>query len=76
MTDKKRHHDHRRNEHRLNRKVHKDWRLWAVVVLILLSMVVYLLTIDESWQPFGGGSQSKFQVDWKTVSSIAGKSAC
>ncbi len=36
---------------------HKDWRLLAVVGLFLLSTVVYLLTMDESWRPFSGSQQ-------------------
>jgi len=58
MTDRKHHHDHHHdNQHRPKRQPHKDWRLWAVVGLMLLSMVVYLLTMDEAWQPFGGLQQ-------------------
>jgi hypothetical protein len=28
------------------RKLHKDWRLWLMVVLMLAAMAVYLLTLD------------------------------
>jgi hypothetical protein len=59
MTDKKRHHDHQAKQHLPNRPVHKDWRLWAVVGLMLLSMLIYLLTMDESWIPFGGGTREQ-----------------
>jgi len=27
-------------------KLHKDWRLWLMVVLMLAAMAVYLLTLD------------------------------
>jgi hypothetical protein len=28
------------------RKLHRDWRLWAMVLLMLAAMAVYLLTLD------------------------------
>jgi hypothetical protein len=28
------------------RKLHKDWRLWLMVVLMLAAMAIYLLTLD------------------------------
>jgi len=30
---------------------HKDWRLWVVVALMLLGIIVYILTLDESVRP-------------------------
>jgi hypothetical protein len=33
---------------------HRDWRVW-VVALMLLSMAVYVLTMDESLWPGGSG---------------------
>ena len=35
------------------RRAHKDWRLWAVVILMLLAMFIYLMTMDEAVQPGG-----------------------
>ena len=35
-------------------KPHRDWRVWAVA-LMLLAMAVYVLTLDESIWPGGGG---------------------
>lgn len=35
------------------KRAHTDWRLWVVVGLMLLAMVVYVLTMDESVQPGG-----------------------
>ena len=35
-------------------KPHRDWRVWAVA-LMLLAMVVYVLTMDESLAPGEGG---------------------
>ncbi len=28
------------------RKLHKDWRLWAMVVLMLAAILIYLATLD------------------------------
>ena len=33
------------------RGVHKDWRLWVVVGLMLLAMLTYVMTMDEAVQP-------------------------
>jgi len=33
------------------RKLHRDWRLWAIVILMLGCMAIYLLTLDESVVP-------------------------
>jgi hypothetical protein len=33
--------------------LHKDWRSWAVVILMLAAMAIYLLTMDESLGPGG-----------------------
>jgi len=46
-------HSHRHAEHGGRpRKYHKDWRLWLAVVLMLLGMVIYVVTLDES-RPLG-----------------------
>jgi len=31
------------------RRAHRDWRLWAIVILMLAAMVVYLMTGDLRW---------------------------
>lgn len=36
-------------------RAHKDWKTWVVVGLMLLAMVVYVITMDESIIPGGGG---------------------
>ncbi len=36
-------------------KPHTDWRVWGVA-LMLIAMVVYVLTMDESIQPGGQGA--------------------
>jgi hypothetical protein len=47
-------HDAKREHHKPGWKPHRDWRVWAVV-LMLLAMAVYVLTLDESIWP--GGSE-------------------
>jgi len=32
------------------KRAHRDWRLWAIVLLMLAAMAVYLLTGDLRWQ--------------------------
>jgi hypothetical protein len=40
------------------RKLHRDWRVWAAVGVMLGCMLIYILTLDESigpnTQPSGG----------------------
>jgi hypothetical protein len=39
---------------RKNRKgLHKDWRVWVAVVLMLAAIAVYVLTLDDSIEPTG-----------------------
>ena len=33
--------------------LHKDWRAWVVVGLMLAAMAAYVLSMDESLQPVG-----------------------
>jgi hypothetical protein len=61
MSDRQKrgqHRDHHANppegENRVAwRGAHKDWRLWAVVGLMLLAMLTYVMTMDEAVQPGG-----------------------
>lgn len=46
------HADHHEG-HTPKRGLHKDWRTWAVVGLMLLGMAVYVLSFDEEEQPGG-----------------------
>lgn len=40
-----------------NRKrLHKDWRVWVAVILMLAAMIIYVLTLDDSLLAFGIGS--------------------
>ena len=38
-----------------DRKLHRDWRVWLGVILMLIAMAVYVLTMDEAIVP-GGAS--------------------
>jgi hypothetical protein len=50
------HHDHGRSErhtHRENqkphqRRLHKDWRLWVAVSLMLAAILIYVSTLDDA----------------------------
>jgi hypothetical protein len=57
---KQTHHEHGHHEHHAGhgatKKIHHDWRFWAVV-LMLVGMGVYVLTNDESLLP-GGQEQA------------------
>ena len=35
--------------------LHKDWRTWTVVILMLAAMLIYILTNDEAIEPGGNG---------------------
>lgn len=62
--DHRGHHDHdSHGEHQgppSQKKIHHDWRFWVSImalVLMLLSMVIYVVTFDESEPPGGGPEQ-------------------
>ncbi len=40
------------------RPIHKDWRLWVGVILMLVAMAAYVMTLDESILP-GGSSDNE-----------------
>jgi hypothetical protein len=42
-----------KNETRNKRRLHKDWRTWLVIVLMLAAIGIYVLTLDDSIQPTG-----------------------
>lgn len=46
-------HGHQHNSPAPSRGLHRDWRLWAAVVLALVAMGVYVLSLDESLRPGG-----------------------
>jgi len=33
------------------RKIHKDWRVWVIVGMMIAAMAVYVLTLDDSIVP-------------------------
>jgi hypothetical protein len=35
------------------KKLHKDWRTWLVIILMLAAIGIYVLTLDDSIQPAG-----------------------
>ncbi|MFZ0613008.1 MAG: hypothetical protein WAM73_12275 [Desulfobacterales bacterium] len=38
------------------KRLHKDWRVWLVVILMLAAISIYVLTLDDSLLPLGIGS--------------------
>jgi hypothetical protein len=51
------HHPEQGHSHSYNGRkqwaIHKDWRVWTAVILMLLAMAVYVISMDESIQPAG-----------------------
>jgi hypothetical protein len=43
--------DHAHIRHHGWRHIHKDWRLWFAVVLMLALILVYVFTVDLSLRP-------------------------
>lgn len=48
-------HEHGHQHPSKPRGLHRDWRLWAGVVLALVAMAIYVLSMDESLWPGGSG---------------------
>ena len=55
----KHHENHKQEHHPKKQGLHKDWRTWAVVILMLAAMVIYVLSLDESVEPGEGGEQPR-----------------
>jgi hypothetical protein len=36
------------HKHLNDRKLHKDWRAWLALILMLAAIVIYVLTLDDS----------------------------
>jgi hypothetical protein len=34
-----------------SKKLHKDWRLWLAVIIMLAAAIIYVLTLDDSIVP-------------------------
>jgi hypothetical protein len=47
--------------------LHKDWRVWVGVVLMLAAMCAYVFTMDESIQPAGQPSGEPVNVPSDTM---------
>jgi hypothetical protein len=49
------HHDHQHHtQHPKNKPLHKDWRSWLVVGLMLAAILMYVWSNDERDPPGGG----------------------
>jgi hypothetical protein len=57
------HHGHNHaGEHHKPKGLHKDWRAWLVVGLMLAAMLAYIFSMDESLGP-GGAPVEKMPAD-------------
>ena len=61
MSDHTKHphhsHDHQKHSDQgayRGKGIHRDWRLWTAVVLMLGAMAIYVATMDEALVPGGG----------------------
>jgi ABC-type Zn2+ transport system substrate-binding protein/surface adhesin len=54
QTHEREHQDDRHHHHGPAwKRLHRDWRTWAVVAVMLIAIAAYVLTNSESWQPGG-----------------------
>jgi uncharacterized membrane protein len=44
-------HTHREAGESNGKKLHKDWRVWLAVAMMLAAMITYVLTLDDSVIP-------------------------
>jgi len=51
------HHDHQEPKGPWWTQVHRDWRFWTALILMIVAMAAYVLTLDESMRPGGGVQQ-------------------
>ena len=55
MTHEKHHHPHSHEHHKQEdpywKRAHHDWKFWVAISLMLTSMLVYVVTLNESVQP-------------------------
>lgn len=55
-------HDHKHSNSHNHQKassgsgIHRDWRFWGVIAM-LVAIVLYVMTMDESLEPAGDGEQ-------------------
>ena len=66
------HHDHKhehhgdKHQHRSKGKskgIHKDWRTWTVIVLMLGAILIYVFSDNESLQPGGEAGEGMPAAD-------------
>ncbi len=57
------HHPDHPHHHQGEKKkgLHKDWRMWTAVILMLIAMATYVLTDDEALGP-GGQPQEAMEA--------------
>jgi len=54
MTEQHHHHEgsqkhtHRGNQNPYWKRIHKDWRLWVAVVIMLAAILIYVLSLDDA----------------------------
>jgi uncharacterized integral membrane protein len=41
------------------KRMHKDWRVWLAVILMLAAIIIYVFSLDDSLLAFGIGSSVK-----------------
>ena len=44
-------HNHPGHHTKTGRNLHKDWRVWVGIILMLGAMAMYVLTLDDSTIP-------------------------
>lgn len=42
------HHHQHSDTGQPRKKLHKDWRMWVAIVLMLAAIVIYVLSLDDS----------------------------
>ena len=58
MTASNHENQHHQQQSSRNKGLHKDWRVWAVVLLMLAAMAIYVLSDNESLR-FGNAKPIK-----------------
>ena len=48
MSHDKHHHD---SATHASRRLHRDWRVWGLVILMLAAIAMYVITLDDSTVP-------------------------
>ena len=49
----RKHHSSEHHRATNKKRIHHDWRFWTAIGLMLLGMIVYVLSFDESLRPGG-----------------------